>query len=556
MFTRHVDPLSQHDAAISAADIHHSRPLFQEQPLEDPSPQLHRDRIKHSGLNLNSSTSWNPKKTNITSSKRKQPLEFEPEFIAALDSSLQDTNGLQSRQDDVSVPFSHASPNWAASLRPHKKAKTLTPTYSRQRRGSIESVEPSTQSLGAVRDPSPPFSTEPDPTEIPLRTKSSTRHSSSSSKLRSSNLSSPSPSPSPKTARAYLLAKVSGPSIIDLSSGEELVAIHLGESEHKRRRDSISGGNNGYHHHSVTEVDSPDSPPLVRTEPCSEVYELQEDGTLLPVFDHRPHQPSPAKRIRMCHAGRHLSSLHSSNDLTKDLNENNNKTGWRGPRSYHRHDHGRVIHTSHGSRRRRQPGTQAHSLNHETSSSAQASPGTATWTCIDTGHQDDSQDDAGSDQDKVVTTTSQKDSSESDCFSKGLLSGTTDPTTQAMVPYRTHLNVSLLDPIDALSWGPLNGYVLKLDVPNSRALVPYRPNVLKEIFYRWIRERNLHDAGAHRDYHPSNAVIEEQEEEEEEGDEDDDDEDDGNMADDEGWDSSDETPLAELQDRIMDMDLD
>ncbi|KAK3807611.1 MAG: hypothetical protein J3Q66DRAFT_355858 [Benniella sp.] len=71
-----------------------------------------------------------------------------------------------------------------------------------------------------------------------------------------------------------------GPSIIDLSSGEELEALHLGENEHKRRRDSA--------------FDSGSSAESLR-----EVYDVLEDGSLCPVMDHAPVKPSPTKRIRV-----------------------------------------------------------------------------------------------------------------------------------------------------------------------------------------------------------------------------------------------------------------
>jgi hypothetical protein len=71
-----------------------------------------------------------------------------------------------------------------------------------------------------------------------------------------------------------------GPSIIDLSSGEELEALHLGENEHKRRRDSA--------------FDSGSSAESLR-----EVYDVLEDGSLCPVMDHAPVKPSPTKRIRL-----------------------------------------------------------------------------------------------------------------------------------------------------------------------------------------------------------------------------------------------------------------
>ncbi|KAI1320926.1 hypothetical protein EDD11_009249 [Mortierella claussenii] len=70
-----------------------------------------------------------------------------------------------------------------------------------------------------------------------------------------------------------------GVSIIDLSSGEELASLQLGENKHKRRRDSTT--------------DSSSSGESLR-----EVFDVMEDGSLQPVLDHVPVLPSPMKRMR------------------------------------------------------------------------------------------------------------------------------------------------------------------------------------------------------------------------------------------------------------------
>ncbi|KAG0225010.1 hypothetical protein B0O80DRAFT_448891 [Mortierella sp. GBAus27b] len=84
-----------------------------------------------------------------------------------------------------------------------------------------------------------------------------------------------------------------GPSIIDLSSGEELEALHLGENEHKRRRESVADSSS--------------------SESLREVYDVLEDGTLCPVMDHAPAKPSPMKRLRT--EKRPSSKLVSLDDL-------------------------------------------------------------------------------------------------------------------------------------------------------------------------------------------------------------------------------------------------
>ncbi|KAF8930532.1 hypothetical protein BGZ58_008187 [Dissophora ornata] len=89
-----------------------------------------------------------------------------------------------------------------------------------------------------------------------------------------------------------------GPSIIDLSSGEELAALHLGENEHKRRRESTTDSS----------LDS-----------LREVFDVLEDGSLHPVMDHAPALPSPVKRLRTDSV---LSSSHLEVLEDKELGRN------------------------------------------------------------------------------------------------------------------------------------------------------------------------------------------------------------------------------------------
>ncbi|KAF8932043.1 hypothetical protein BGZ52_011104 [Haplosporangium bisporale] len=189
MFARQVDPFLQYNTALSAAEKRHRELTEQECEQEIPknTSQPHRS---------------------------KRPLHFEPEFVAALDSSLLE-------RPTLSRP------------RPSKKLRT----------------DPSSKSIvkEAQELPSRPFVTK-----------------------------------SPIT----VINANSGPSIIDLVSGEELVAFHLGENEHKRRRDSIFEPSTG----------------------CGlrEVYDVQEDGTLHSIMDHAPALPSPTKKLRL---GDHLQCL-------------------------------------------------------------------------------------------------------------------------------------------------------------------------------------------------------------------------------------------------------
>ncbi|KAF9193568.1 hypothetical protein BGZ49_003270 [Haplosporangium sp. Z 27] len=111
------------------------------------------------------------------------------------------------------------------------------------------------------------------PTKKPRCSTFTTRdptYNDSVSNTTTSTTSSPSRSISPSQKSSE------GVSIIDLSSGEELASFHLGENEHKRRRESISSS----------------------AESLREVFDVLDDGSLRSVTDHAPTLPSPIKRIR------------------------------------------------------------------------------------------------------------------------------------------------------------------------------------------------------------------------------------------------------------------
>ncbi|KAG0035268.1 hypothetical protein BGZ81_010581 [Podila clonocystis] len=188
MFARQVDPFLQYNAALSAAEKRHRKLTEQEFEQEIPMNTCQPPR-------------------------NKRPLHFEPEFAAALDSSLLE-------KPTLSRP------------RPSKKPRTTASSK------SILSKESRPTSTSFIIN-------------------------------------------SPVT-----VANASGPSIIDLASGEELVAFHLGENEHKRRRDSTFEPSTG----------------------CDlrEVYDVQEDGSLHPIMDHAPALPSPTKKLKLKKSKNHL----------------------------------------------------------------------------------------------------------------------------------------------------------------------------------------------------------------------------------------------------------
>ncbi|KAF9438065.1 hypothetical protein BGZ76_009937 [Entomortierella beljakovae] len=97
---------------------------------------------------------------------------------------------------------------------------------------------------------------------------------------------------------------LAGPYIIDLSSGEELIALHLGNNDNKRRRDEDNDNE------SMSPIESTSSP--------TEVFEYQEDGNLLPIRDYFPMQPSPAKKFRLAKCS-HQPSLRFLSDSESDV---------------------------------------------------------------------------------------------------------------------------------------------------------------------------------------------------------------------------------------------
>ncbi|CAO3567814.1 unnamed protein product [Mortierella alpina] len=88
---------------------------------------------------------------------------------------------------------------------------------------------------------------------------------------------------SDKTFGSYSCSNSNGPIIVDLSSGEELVALHLGENDHKRRRDS-------------TEEPALNSPIVdsLRT-----IYEFQDEGSLVPILVRCPTRSFAVKKLRL-----------------------------------------------------------------------------------------------------------------------------------------------------------------------------------------------------------------------------------------------------------------
>lgn len=238
MFARPVDPFFAYNNAFSAAERHHKEMFAQQQtssqqelgPQQLPRPDIHQASNPHTH-----------------NKRRKHSLHFEPEFLSALDSSLQDPVPVLSRP------------------RPCKKLRrsTTATTTTSLNENHIASNTTNNNNSSAQSRASPP--TAVPETLFPTTTK----HEAPTS-------------PTTLLPQISSLKTTDGPSIIDLSSGEELIPMNVGQSDHKRPRESLS-----------------ESSPSSSVESLREVYDVQEDGSLSPVLDHAPALPSPSKRSRI-----------------------------------------------------------------------------------------------------------------------------------------------------------------------------------------------------------------------------------------------------------------
>ncbi|KAK3835263.1 MAG: hypothetical protein JOS17DRAFT_736648, partial [Linnemannia elongata] len=237
MFARPVDPFFAYNSAFSAAERRHKELEL----LAQQNSHNHLSSLQELGhqqpprLVVNQS----PSSANINNKRRKHSLHFEPEFLSALDMSLQDPPPVLSRP------------------RPCKKPRHSAATSINENHTASNTTNSATDSFAQSRASPPTAFSE---TLYPKEQGASTTL--------------PHFSPSSKTT--------DGPSIIDLSSGEELIAMNVGQSDHKRPRESLAESS------SSSSVES-----------LREVYDVLEDGSLSAVLDHAPALPSPAKRSRV-----------------------------------------------------------------------------------------------------------------------------------------------------------------------------------------------------------------------------------------------------------------
>ncbi|KAG0250273.1 hypothetical protein BG011_008519 [Mortierella polycephala] len=338
-----------------------------------------------------------------------------------------------------------------------------------------------------------------------------------------------------------------GPSIIDLSSGEELIALHLGENEHKRRRDS--------------DCDSESEPsiPSIPLDPLQEVFEIRDDGTLLPILDYSLTQPSPAKKMRLGKSHHDHLHLQFLSEEESDVDVPGSKTTLREDRDRKcsNRSHGSVRsfqygHWAESARRKRDMfglgGTHTVSsrfrddVNFESDRLGDAQDG------VTQAHDGDQKMDEQSSQVGENT----MDSSPSEKAVPDAAKG-----TQALFQYQGPRTLSIPDGVDMLDWGHWGDseldHTFALNDLQVHEIVLYR---LGTAGSGQVEDQSSHvvsqvdciqqDEGNHPEL---GVTIEELEDDNDDGD--------GNIADDEGCELLDyDAPLVELGEKIMDMDLD
>ncbi|KAG0356252.1 hypothetical protein BGZ54_000798 [Gamsiella multidivaricata] len=275
MFARQVDLLAEYSSAINAAEQQHKA---QQEALNHgasdfaaPLASQHDNWFNISAGSTSHNTSSSTCSTNENPYKRKHPLQFEPEFFAVLDASLKEQNeepsGItSSSKHSTSLPQRAGSP-WPS--RAFKKARRTT---------AADAQEPFIQLQQDAALPRPSQIPVPTATRTPASTKTSAVPGPSlrsesysfcplSKKIRTSP--SPAPTPTPRTPHKNLSLKPSG--YLQNSNGPSIIDL---------RENDLS-----------LPSDCMDS--------LREVFEYQDDGTLLPILDRASAQPSPAKKVRL-----------------------------------------------------------------------------------------------------------------------------------------------------------------------------------------------------------------------------------------------------------------
>ncbi|KAF9352924.1 hypothetical protein BGX26_009295 [Mortierella sp. AD094] len=323
-----------------------------------------------------------------------------------------------------------------------------------------------------------------------------------------------------------------GPSIIDLSSGEELVVLHLGNNEHKRTRDCEP----------MSPTGSMDS--------LREVFEYQDDGNLLPIREYIPTQPSPAKKVRL---GR--SSHHSSLRFLSE-GESDSETRDQDPKP--RQSQSQRATSNNGFYRKTKQRRKCWSLDAARRNGFTLIRGGnenvfTSRPCDGVGTDGTVEGDTEMEVLEINTGDITEVDSQSDGFS-------IEEGNQELIPYQPPAISSLSNElvIDWKLWkdiGHANAIPLTELKGNELVLYKNSSSVGLENNNDGNRDGQEYEVyGEPDDNYQSFVVIEELGDDY--GGDDDDDDDDGNMADDEACELSDDGPLIELEERIMDMDLD
>ncbi|KAF9326096.1 hypothetical protein BGZ91_002107 [Linnemannia elongata] len=523
MFARQVDPLAAFTSSLSAAEAHHRKDnditLSHHQNLPFTTSSSHSPSCSSAiPPNTDNSNDCNIKKDSTAASsstynpyKRKHPLQFEPEFFEALDASLQEFHDDAAQRNDAggcrkaSLSNLNGGSPWPS--RPCKRAKNSLFNTNRN----------------SETDPNPPLSHHDTPPVFP-------QASSPISAWSHRNVFSNSPA---------FVRSSKGPSIIDLSSGEELVPIHMVDKEqHKRRRNSSC---------------EPSSPPE-SADLLHQVFELQADGTLLPILDPSPSDPSPAKRMRLSKVNRcqHLHFLSDdesdidqlSTKLKADLRYRKNLNGFIGSNRTQR-----TTATGRTARGRGSPATTAGSPHAHEEPYCSAN-GFWTEQTVDTTVSGISQEqeDPFSEQERQMRQEEPSAKGEQSSLDSSY------PNHQTMVLYNGPRSVSLTPHRQTVEWsrwmddkangfaalGELQGHEMVLYQQDPNGGGPSsRCNQGRGII--WEEDETQDDDFA------SSALIEELS---------DDGDDDGNLADDEEYNLSSDAPLTDLEEQVTDMDID
>ncbi|KAF9540794.1 hypothetical protein EC957_003716 [Mortierella hygrophila] len=305
------------------------------------------------------------------------------------------------------------------------------------------------------------------------------------------------------------------------------------KEQHKRRRDS-----------SCESSSTPES-----VDSLHQVFELQADGTLLPILDPSPSDPSPAKRMRNSRANR-CRFLHFLSDDESDIDRLSTKLK--------------------ADLRRRRPlnGFIGSNRTHRTTAMGRvARSGGSAATIAGSSHAHEEPYCASNAMDATVSGMSQEEEDalsdqehqmyQEEPSAKGEQSSldSSNPDHQTMVLYKGPRSVSLTPHPQAVEWSrwmddEANGLA---ELQGHDMVLYQRDPIGREPSSRFNQGRRIiwEEDDTLDDNLDSSVLIEELND-----DDGDDDDDDGNLADDEEYNLSSDAPLMDLEEQVTDMDID